>query len=137
VALCVLSLAVVSGCGADDQVPSAELPDALGYLPRDASAVAIVPTDLEGDQLSRLYRLLEPVLREVGVDGPRSEVIASVLSTRTSTASGRPSCCASSGRGASPSTGSASGRSAATCTRSPASTRATTPSTAPARSSSG
>jgi hypothetical protein len=45
VALRVLCLALVSGCGADDEVPSAELPDTLGYLPRDATAVAIVPTE--------------------------------------------------------------------------------------------
>ena len=79
VALCLFCLALVSGCGADDEVPSAELPDTLGYVPRDATAVAIVPTDLEGEQLSRLYRLLEPVLREYGLDASRSEVVASFL----------------------------------------------------------
>ncbi len=79
VALCVLSLALVSGCGAGDEVLSAQLPDTLGYLPSDATAVAVVSTDVEGEQLSRLYRLLEPALREAGLDAPRSEVIASVF----------------------------------------------------------
>ena len=67
VALCVFCLALVSGCGAGDEVPSAQLPDTLGYVPSDATAVAIVPTDVEGEQLSRLYRLLEPALREAGL----------------------------------------------------------------------
>jgi hypothetical protein len=42
VALCLLSPALVSGCGAGDEVPSARLTDTLGYLPGDATAVAIV-----------------------------------------------------------------------------------------------
>ena len=79
VALCVFCVALVGGCGADDEVPTADLPDALGYVPRDASAVAIVPTDLEGDQLRRLHRLLAPLLSEAGVDASRSEAIATLL----------------------------------------------------------
>ena len=80
VALCLLVLAFAAGCGGDeDESGSADLPDALGYVPRDATAVAIVPTDLENEQLNRLHRLLEPTLREAGVGGSLRDAIAAVF----------------------------------------------------------
>ena len=45
--------------------PSAELPAALGYVPTDATAVAIVPTDVEGEQLQPpATACSSPTLRE-------------------------------------------------------------------------
>jgi hypothetical protein len=79
VALCLLGLAFATGCGDAEDTGSADLPDALGYVPRDATAVAIVPTDLESEQLNRLHRLLEPTLREAGVSGSLREAIAGLF----------------------------------------------------------
>jgi hypothetical protein len=63
VALFGVCLALVAGCGGEEQ-SAADLPTALGYVPRDAFVVAVVPTDLEGDQLRRLDHLIAPALRE-------------------------------------------------------------------------
>jgi hypothetical protein len=54
---------VTSGCGSEE-TPSAQLPDALGYAPKDAFTVVLVPTDFEGEQLRRLGNLVGPWLRE-------------------------------------------------------------------------
>ena len=62
VALCVAFVVVLGGCG--DERPEAGGPAALKYVPADAEAVLIVPTDLDGEQLQRLDALLEPALRE-------------------------------------------------------------------------
>lgn len=64
VALCLAGLALAAGCGGEEETGSA-LPDALGYVARDAGAVAILPTDLDSEQMRRAERLLEPTLREV------------------------------------------------------------------------
>jgi hypothetical protein len=69
VALCLLCLALVAGCGGGEETGSADLPDALGYVPPDATLVALVPTDLESKQLQRIHRLLDPTVEEAGV-GP-------------------------------------------------------------------
>jgi hypothetical protein len=55
----VLCVAVLAGCGGDEK-PTSDLPSALDYVPRDAFAVALVPTDLKGEQLTRLQHLLRP-----------------------------------------------------------------------------
>jgi len=57
----VVCLAILAGCGGGEEEPAAG-PDALGYVPRDALVVAIVPTDLESQQVRRLERLLRPAL---------------------------------------------------------------------------
>jgi Protein of unknown function (DUF3352) len=62
VALCLVFVALLGGCG--DDPPTATGPAALKYVPADADAVAIVPTDLQGEQLQRLEALLQPVLRQ-------------------------------------------------------------------------
>jgi len=51
VALCVAFVVVLGGCGEDP--PKATGPAALKYVPADAQAVLIVPTDLDGEQLQR------------------------------------------------------------------------------------
>jgi hypothetical protein len=61
VALCLAGLALAAGCGGEEETGSG-LPGALGYVPRDAAAVVIVPTDLDGDQARRLERLVGPSL---------------------------------------------------------------------------
>jgi hypothetical protein len=45
-----------------EETTSAELPGAIGYAPKDAFAVVLVPTDFEGEQLRRLERLFQPSL---------------------------------------------------------------------------
>jgi Protein of unknown function (DUF3352) len=62
VALCVTLVVVLGGCR--DDPPKATGPAALKYVPADADAVLVVPTDLEGEQLQRLNTLLEPMFRE-------------------------------------------------------------------------
>jgi hypothetical protein len=74
VALAVLCLALAGGCGSEE-APSTELPDALGYAPKDAFAVVLVPTDFEGEQLRRLGHLVGPWLRENGAESLRSVVM--------------------------------------------------------------
>ena len=69
-ALAVLCLALAGGCGSEE-APSTELPDALGYAPKDAFAVVLVPTDFEGEQLRRLGHLVGPWLREYGAGRAR------------------------------------------------------------------
>jgi hypothetical protein len=65
--LAVLCVAFLAGCGSDEKAAS-DLPAALGYVPRDAFAVAIVPTDLHGEQLTRLAHLIRPTDDLVGDD---------------------------------------------------------------------
>ena len=65
VALCTAILALAAGCGGEEG-STAEMPAALGYVAPDAYLVALVPTDLEGDQLRRFGHLLAPTLREGG-----------------------------------------------------------------------
>jgi hypothetical protein len=57
-----------AGCGSEE-TGSADLPGSLGYVPADAYAVVLVPTDLEGAQLRRLEHLIGPWLRDSGGAG--------------------------------------------------------------------
>jgi hypothetical protein len=66
VALAVLCLALAAGCGSEE-TSSPNLPAALGYVPSDAYAVVLVPTDFEGEQLRRLSRLVRPSLEGAGL----------------------------------------------------------------------
>jgi Protein of unknown function (DUF3352) len=68
VALCLAGLALAAGCGGGEETGSG-LPDSLGYVSRDAGAVAVVSTDLDSEQVRRAERLFEPSLREVVGDG--------------------------------------------------------------------
>jgi hypothetical protein len=69
---CLLVLVLVAGCGGASGSPGApEAPAGLGYMPANADVVATMPTDLEGAQLRRLERLIEPLLREAGVGSLR------------------------------------------------------------------
>ena len=63
VALLLICLGLAAGCGGEEK-RAASLPAALDYVPRDAFVVALVPTDLDGDQLRRLDHLIAPTLRE-------------------------------------------------------------------------
>jgi Protein of unknown function (DUF3352) len=63
VALCVAFIAVLGGCG--DDPPKATGPAALKYVPADADAVLVVPTDLEGEQLQRLGALVNEDARDI------------------------------------------------------------------------
>ena len=76
VVLSLVCLALAAGCG-DEQQSRASLPAALDYVPGDAFVVAIVPTDLGGDQLRRLNHLLGPDLRENG--GSLRQIAASLF----------------------------------------------------------
>jgi uncharacterized protein DUF3352 len=69
VVLCVVLTVVFAGCG--DDAPEATGPATLKYVPADADAVAIVPTDFDGEQLRRLSKLLEPTLRDEDVGSLR------------------------------------------------------------------
>jgi hypothetical protein len=62
VALCVVLTVALAACGDEPQPVSG--PAALKYVPADADAVLVVPTDLHGEQLRRLGKLLAPVLGE-------------------------------------------------------------------------
>jgi hypothetical protein len=62
VALCLVFIVLLGGCG--DDPPKATGPAALKYVPADADAVLVVPTDLQGEQLQRLNTLLAPIFRE-------------------------------------------------------------------------
>jgi hypothetical protein len=64
VVLCAAALAVLGACGADEG-DEAGVPSSVGYMSRE-SIVLIAPTDLEGEQLGRLERLLAPALRDFG-----------------------------------------------------------------------
>lgn len=68
VALCVVFVVAFADCG--DDPPKASGPAALKYVPADAHAVVVLPTDLQGEQLRRLDTLLGPTL---GDDGVRAE----------------------------------------------------------------
>jgi hypothetical protein len=70
VALLLICLGLAAGCGGEEKT-TASLPTALDYVPRDAVAVAVVPTDLDGDQLQRLDRLLAPSLHGPGENSLR------------------------------------------------------------------
>jgi uncharacterized protein DUF3352 len=59
-ALCVVLTLAFAACGDEPQRVSG--PAALKYVPADASAVVMVPTDFDGEQLQRLEKLLEPAL---------------------------------------------------------------------------
>jgi hypothetical protein len=62
VALCLVLLVLLGACG--DEPKATVNVAGLEYVPRDAFVAAIVPTDLQGEQLQRLDRLIEPALRE-------------------------------------------------------------------------
>jgi hypothetical protein len=68
VALCLAGVALAVGCGGEEETGSG-LPGSLGYVSRDAGAVAVVSTDLDSEQVRRAERLFEPSLREVVGDG--------------------------------------------------------------------
>jgi hypothetical protein len=79
VAAIAVCLVLLAGCGTDEETGGgAEAPAALGYVPRDAYAVAVVPTDLDSEQLRRFERLIEPSLHEAG-DGTLRGELASLL----------------------------------------------------------
>jgi hypothetical protein len=61
VALCLAGLALAVGCGGEEGT-GAGLPDALGYVPRDAGAVVLIPSDLDSEQVRRFERLVEPTV---------------------------------------------------------------------------
>jgi hypothetical protein len=63
VALCLVWIALVGGCG--DEAPKATGPAALKYVPADADAVVVVPTDLQGEQLQRLAALMKEDARDI------------------------------------------------------------------------
>jgi hypothetical protein len=56
--LIVALFALVAGCGGGDKGSSSSLDDKLGYLPKDAPLVAVVNTDVDGEQYRNLDRLL-------------------------------------------------------------------------------
>ena len=58
VALCLVFVVLLGSCG--DDPPKATGPATLKYVPADADAVVVVPTDLDGEQLQRLGALLAP-----------------------------------------------------------------------------
>ena len=60
VALCVVLTVAFAGCGDKPQPVSG--PSSLKYAPAGASAVLVIPTDLDGEQLRRLEKLLAPML---------------------------------------------------------------------------
>jgi hypothetical protein len=66
IAAAVLAL-VAPACGGSDQdrpaAGEAPPPAALAYFPPGAAGVALVPTDLDGAQLRRFAKLVEPSLR--------------------------------------------------------------------------
>jgi hypothetical protein len=78
VALCLVGLALAIGCGGEEETGSATLPDALGYVPRDATLVAVLPTDIESEQLERLHRLVAPALGQVASSGSLRESLAAL-----------------------------------------------------------
>jgi hypothetical protein len=77
VVLCVALLALLAGCGGGAQEPE-NVPDTLGYVPRDAFFVMLVPTDLDGDQWRRFGHLVEPALRGSEFDTVRKNIAASI-----------------------------------------------------------
>jgi hypothetical protein len=81
VAVCVALLALLAGCGKDAPEPG-NLPDALGYIPRDAHVVRLMPTDLDGDQWRRFGHLVEPELKESEFSTVRENIAASIPDAR-------------------------------------------------------
>ena len=77
VAACVALLALLAGCGNDGPEPG-NLPDALGYIPRDAHVVMLMATDLEGDQWQRFGHLVEPELKGSEFSTVRKNLAASI-----------------------------------------------------------
>jgi hypothetical protein len=75
--VCVALLALLAGCGGNAPEPS-QVPDTLGYVPRDAFFVALVPTDLEGDQWQRFEHLVAPALKGSEFDTVRKNIAASI-----------------------------------------------------------
>jgi hypothetical protein len=73
-----LCVALVAGCGSDEKAAS-DLPATLGYMPRDAFAVALVPTDLKGEQLTRLHHLLRPEADLIGEDSDFRPLLGETL----------------------------------------------------------
>src|SRR6185295_4535108 len=86
VALCVMSLAVFAACGDDPETATG--PATLKYVPADADAVVVVPTDLRGEQLKRLGALIAPSLREGPERSLRDVWRASSRAPRSDRASG-------------------------------------------------
>jgi hypothetical protein len=72
-AVCALLIALLAGCGGDES-----LPDTLGYVPPDAHLVALVPTDLDGDQWRRFDHLVAPTLRGSQYPTVRDNLRASI-----------------------------------------------------------
>ena len=54
------------------------MPDTLGYIPRDAFAVALVPTDFDGDQWQRFETLVAPALKGSDFGTVRENIAASI-----------------------------------------------------------
>jgi hypothetical protein len=71
-------IAVLAGCGGNGGSTAESLPDTLGYVPRDAHLVMLVPTDLEGDQWQRFGRLVAPELTGTEFDTVRKNIAASI-----------------------------------------------------------
>jgi hypothetical protein len=63
VAVCLVFVVLLAGCG--DEPPKATGPAALRYVPADADAVVVVPTDIDGEQLQRLGTLVEESPRDI------------------------------------------------------------------------
>jgi hypothetical protein len=61
VALCVLVTVAFAACG-DGPQPHVSGPASLKYVPADTTAVVVIPTDFDGEQLQRLQKLLAPTL---------------------------------------------------------------------------
>jgi hypothetical protein len=59
----VVLTALLAGCGGSGGSRADDLADTLGYVPRDAHLVTLVPTDLDGDQWRRFGKLVAPQLK--------------------------------------------------------------------------
>jgi hypothetical protein len=70
VALCLVFVVLLGSCG--DEPPKATAPAALKYVPADADAVVIVPTDLHGRQPQRLGALVNEDAGTTGDDAPQA-----------------------------------------------------------------
>ena len=68
VPLVIVALLAVAGCGGDGDVGSGEELKVLSYFPPDATAAAVVSTDVDGDQFRNLDRLVRRQ-GEQGVEG--------------------------------------------------------------------
>jgi hypothetical protein len=71
---CVLALAAVAGCGADEQA-SGSLDTALAYAPRESPFLIALETDLEAEQ----YDALDSILRRFPLGGDLEELLTDRL----------------------------------------------------------